>query len=274
MSIRRVPGPRHLAVTLVAILLVVLVGACAPAEEPATEGDGTEEAAEVAAPPSAEEVLEDPRRPDSERERDAGTRPMELYDFFGFEEEMTIADLIPGGGYNTFLLSRIVGPEGTVIAVPTSSNLERRIAQDELDNVVQMTGWDELQPESLDAALTVRNIHDLEERGGAEQVYRTWFEALKPGGILGVVDANTTKEGLDSDTHRINKQTVIDHLTAVGFELVDESEMLARPDDDYEDSGFSSDRWKVDRFALRFQKPEAMAEEEGEMADESGESEG
>jgi len=77
--------------------------------------------------------------------------------------------------------------------------------------------------------------------------------ALKPGGILGVVDARTNMEGYDSNTHRISQKMMVDMVTAAGFVLVDSSEMLANDDDDFGDSRRGS-RFEIDRMVLKFQK--------------------
>ena len=102
--------------------------------------------------------------------------------------------------------------------------------------------------------ITVRNIHDVENRGDTSPVYASYLMALKPGGIFGVVDARTPKEGFDASTQRINEQHVVDALTAAGFELLERSEMYANPDDDF-DQSFRGSRWTIDRFALKFRRP-------------------
>jgi len=75
----------------------------------------------VASPLSAsaqEAILDDPARAEGERERDAGSKPLEVYAFWGIESGMTVADMMPGGGYNTFILSKLVGDSGKVYAGP------------------------------------------------------------------------------------------------------------------------------------------------------------
>jgi predicted methyltransferase len=57
-------------------------------------------------------------------------------------------------------------------------------------------------------------------------------------------------------THRINEQFVIDELQAAGFELVERSDLLAVPDDDYNEMGFPTP-WNEDRMLLKFRKPAA-----------------
>lgn len=212
-------------------------------------------------------ALDDPLRTDADRERDAGSKPLELYEFFGVKPGMTVVDLMPGGGYNTHLLSLIVaGPAGS----ETSSGVQdhgqvlsgpdrrggaaERIEAAGLTNVQVFTDFAEVRPSSVDVMVTVRNIHDLENRGNTGPVYASYLAALKPGGIFGVVDARTPKEGFDDSTHRINEQHVVDALTAAGFELVERSDMYANPDDDF-DRSFRGSRWTIDRFALKFRRP-------------------
>lgn len=201
-------------------------------------------------------ILDDPTRPAQERERDAGSKPLEVYAFFGVQSGMTVLDLMPGGGYNTVILSKVVGDQGTVYAGPDRrGRLAERLAAAPLANVTLIEGVDSIPADSLDVIVTVRNVHDLEARGTAAEAYVSYLAALKPGGIFGVVDARTPKEGFDSETHRINQQTVIDHVTAAGFELVETSEMLANPNDDFGMSESGGGRWSIDRMVLKFAKP-------------------
>ena len=60
------------------------------------------------------------------------------------------------------------------------------------------------------------------------------FAALKPGGTYLIVDhkAEDGSGWRDATTlHRIDAQTIIDEVTAVGFELAVNSDMLANPAD-------------------------------------------
>ncbi len=199
-----------------------------------------------------ESILDDASRPDAERERDAGSKPLQVYAFWGIESGMTVADLMPGRGYNTFILSKLVGDSGKVYAGPDRrGGLAERLAANPLSNVEIIGTPGDLAADSIDIIVTVRNVHDLGDRAGG--FLEACLAALKPGGILGVVDARTNMEGYDSNTHRINQQMVIDMVTAAGFVLVDSSEMLANPDDDFGDSRRGS-RPETDRMVLKFQK--------------------
>ena len=61
-------------------------------------------------------VLDDPTRPSEEKEQDAQRKSIDVYTFLGIEPGMTVADLWPGGGYNTHLLSRLMGKMERYIA--------------------------------------------------------------------------------------------------------------------------------------------------------------
>ncbi|HJO03981.1 MAG TPA: hypothetical protein QGG47_08400 [Acidobacteriota bacterium] len=199
-------------------------------------------------------ALDDPLRTDADRDRDAGSKPLELYGFFGVEPGMTVVDLMPGGGYNTHVLSLIV-EHGRVLSGPDRrGSTAERVEAAGLSNVEVFTDFATVIPSSVDVMITVRNIHDVENRGDTGPVYASYLAALKPGGIFGVVDARTPKEGFDDSTHRINEQHVVDALTAAGFELVERSEMYANPGDDF-DQSFRGSRWTIDRFALKFRRP-------------------
>ncbi len=203
-----------------------------------------------------QDILNDPSRPAEERARDAGTKPLELYAFFGVEEGMTVADLMPGGGYNTYILSKVVGDSGKVYTGPDRRDrMATRLASSPLSNAQLIAGFDEMPAGSVDVIITVRNLHDLINGGREGAALAAWLTALKPGGFLGVVDARTTMDGFDSNTHRINEQTVIDAVTAAGFEMVESSDLLANPDDDITQSSETGNRYDIDRMTLKFRKP-------------------
>lgn len=210
--------------------------------------------------------LDDPTRPDQERERDLGSHPLEVYDWLGIGPGDTVVDIMPFGGYNSHLLAHIVGPEGHVIAAYAFGQdhvdrLADRFRQAGLDNVEPTLGLDGVADASVDVVLSVRNLHDMyipsiEERFGfdREEILRSVRRVLKPGGVFGVVDARMPDDGVNDHTHRINEEFAIAELEAHGFELVDRSEILAVPGDDYSEMGFPT-RWKVDRFLLEFRRP-------------------
>ncbi len=118
-----------------------------------------------------------------------------------------------------------------------------------------VAGYDAIPAGSLDVIITIRNLHHVVGSNGEAATFAQWMTALKPGGVLGVVDARTTMEGYDGSTHRINEQTMIDAITAAGFELVESSDLLANADDDLSQNAETGNRYDIDRMALKFRKP-------------------
>jgi predicted methyltransferase len=62
-------------------------------------------------------VVADKARPDADTQRDAGRKPGETLDFAAIKPGSVVAELMPGGGYYTRLLSGVVGPKGKVFAL-------------------------------------------------------------------------------------------------------------------------------------------------------------
>lgn len=259
-------------VCAVAALFVLLAAtACgSPGEESSAPVPAPEPQPQSAALDRA--ALADPSRPEAEREQDVDRKPIELYEFFGVQPGQVVADVYSSDGYNTHLLSRLVGDGGRVYSVLEFYGDEtlfggqlykgeivaQRIAEAGLDNVDLAMTMAEVPTASVDAAIAVRNYHDvewmMEDWKRADQLAE-FFRIVKPGGIVGIVEVATPVEGWDADAHRLNKQVVIDDFTGVGFELVEESDLLANPNDDHTVDGFP-ERHKTDRYVLKFRKPQ------------------
>lgn len=91
--------------------------------------------------------------------------------------------------------------------------------------------------------------------GGDQETALTDFRrALKPGGIVGIVEVAAGGPGWDSDAHRLGKEAVVAAFTGAGFELVAESDMLANPDDDHSRAAFDTGRHLVDRYLLKLRR--------------------
>jgi len=217
-------------------------------------------------------ILEDPSRPDADREQDAGRKALDVYEWLGIGPGMTVADVFAAGGYNTHLLSHVVGPKGKVFSVAEFyankelydgrlyqvDKVEERIRKGGLSNVTLVTHIADLKPASVDAMVIIRNYHDVEwvfSDLKRKDVVAALERALKPGGVIGVVDVATPEPGWDEKAHRLNEKVIIDDFTSGGFELSGRSDMLANPNDDHKTSGFKEGRYKLDRYLLKFTKP-------------------
>jgi predicted methyltransferase len=274
----------NLLVIPVALAAVALFAGCGGQHGTADHrGDDMKEhgdsVAGIAAPESApsgagidRSILDDPGRPEEEKKQDADRKALDVYAWLGIVPSMTVADLFCGGGYNTHLLSRVVGEGGRVYSVfefyadkeafdgqlYKVDEVTARVEKNGLDNVELLIKMDELPADAIDAMVVIRNYHDVEwvfDGLKRKEVVASIFRAMKPGGVVGIVEVATDKDGWDDKTHRLNGKVVIDDFTAGGFKLAGRSDMLANPADDHSIVGFKEGRYTMDRYLLKFEKP-------------------
>lgn len=230
--------------------------------------------APVAIPANIAAALSDPARPAADMARDQLRLPDQVLAFAGVRPGAKVADLIPGGGYFTRILSKAVGPRGHVYAyVPDElTKLAKRepavkaIASDpnyKNVSVILNTLPNFATPEKLDLVFTAQNYHDMHDKfmGPADLsvVNRQIFKALKPGGTYLVLDhAAEAGSGLrDTETlHRIDPAAVKQEVTAAGFIFEGESRVLRDKADKRNLSVFDpSIRGRTDQFIYKFRKP-------------------
>jgi predicted methyltransferase len=195
-------------------------------------------------------------RPTDEKARDATSKPMEVLGWIGVEEGDVVLDIQAGGGYHTWIFSDAVGPEGKVYSQSDyqPESLQARIAAGATPeaNVTFVSNALEVPNGSLDLVFTDRNYHDV----GMDQI-PTWLgtlmSKLKPGGLFVVIDAEAS-EGRDEESHRIASDVIMSEVTGAGFEFVEDSDMLANPQDDHVGPKWE-DRDSLDRSLIKFRKP-------------------
>ena len=86
------------------------------------------------------------------------------------------------------------------------------------------------------------------------------LRVLKPGGILGAIDAYSDKtDERDESVHRLNEALAREEIVEGGFEFVDASELLYNPEDTFDFDGRAADdpihRYYIQRWTLKFRKP-------------------
>jgi len=229
----------------------------------------------VTVPPSIAAILAAPDRSEDDKARDAGRKPAEMLAFFGIAPGMRVAELGAGGGYTAELLARAVGPTGKVYGQNTKFILERfaekpwseRLKKPIMQNVVRVdTEFDAPIPadvKDLDAVLLVLFYHDtVWMKTDREALNRNIFNALKSGGVFGVVD-HSAKPGTgvaEAQTlHRIDEVTLREEVQRAGFKLVEQADFLRNPSDPRDwntaPSAAGEKRGTSDRFVLKFVKP-------------------
>lgn len=232
--------------------------------------------------------------------RDAHRHPAETLSFFGLRANQQIVEITPGGGgwYAEILAPylRDKGRYGAAMVDPAALPEGRRdYQQKSLDDLKARLAkhparfdkaafvlFDPKQPRfgeagSADAVLTFRNVHNWVSAGTADGFFSAFFEALKPGGVLGVVE-HRAKPGTDMEAMKksgyLTEALVIELATKAGFVLEARSEVNANPKDtadhpngvwtlpptnrhDAEDAQKYRAIGESDRMTLRFVKPAA-----------------
>ena len=190
-----------------------------------------------------------------------------------------VLDFNAATGWYTEILARVVGPNGRVIAhnhpgarttLPAEA-FEARYGKNRLPNVEQIFVRHNdlhLPAGSVDVVLMSMVYHDTYwQRDGVDwgpidrqALLGSLREALKPGGVVGVVDhyAAAGRDPFESvqALHRIDPDVVRRDFAAAGFVLDGESDVLRTPTDDYSLSVFDAAVvGRTDRFVLKFTSP-------------------
>ncbi|MEM0912676.1 MAG: methyltransferase [Pseudomonadota bacterium] len=214
-------------------------------------------------------------RTQAEIDRDRNRKPVETLNFFGLEEDMSVVELIPGGGWYTKLLVPLLAENGTYYAAYGTTRVENSLSTlpgFERMNIIakdanlfreegarfyslEQAG---LGVSDIDMVLTFRNYHNFGDQGRAA-MNDAAFDALKPGGIYGVVDhtARHMEPMTSSNRRRFDPVKAIKEIQDAGFVLVDFSTLHYKEDDELEyEVGARSVSGNTDRWTLKFMKPE------------------
>ncbi|HVU20450.1 MAG TPA: hypothetical protein VHE09_06930 [Rhizomicrobium sp.] len=218
-------------------------------------------------------AVNDSARPADDKALDAERKPAEMLALAHVKPGMKVMDLVPGGGYFTRLFAKAVGPKGYVYAyqpkefAPFNKGKPAKVravaAEYPNVSVIEAPANDLAAPEALDVVWTSQNYHDLHDSfakpADLAVINKKVFDALKPGGLFIVLDHSAEKgSGLrDTETlHRIDEAAVKSEVTAAGFKLAGESNVLRNPADPRTAKVFDpSIRHKTDQFILIFRKP-------------------
>ena len=221
-------------------------------------------------------ALAGPDRDVSDFMRDEVRRPAEVLSFLGISSGMTVLDGYAAGGYYTFILSKAVGPDGTVYAQNTTRGLRfkedrqditqgaalaNKIRDGRLSNVRQLIGplgELDLAAESVDAIMLMQTLHDSYNGNPARalNLLNNLKRYLKPGGVIGISDHVGSAGRDNADLHRMEIQQAVTLAEEAGF-IVQQSELLRNPADDHSRSIFDPRLARnTDRFLLRLIKPD------------------
>jgi predicted methyltransferase len=279
--------------------------ACTPAKTPAPVSVEAETAVEVPVMTLQEAVASD-LRSEQEKARDAWRHPVETLEFFGLQPAQKVVEVWPGGGWYTNILAPWIGSGGgTLVAAgfdaaaiedpERRARTEERLAEFKATyadpkfgnmeyTVFSASSGPLTAPGTADAVLTFRNLHNWMASGYAEKFFADAYDALKPGGTLGVVEhrlPSTHAQDPKASNGYVHEDYVKALAAAAGFEFVAASEVNANPADTADHpfgvwtlppnnaaadrdgntpDDFDPEKYKAigesDRMTLKFRKPE------------------
>jgi predicted methyltransferase len=197
---------------------------------------------------SLDDVINHPRRAD-DAPRDQYRNPKPTLEFFEVGPGQTVAEIWPGW-YTPILAPYMAANDGEYIAVIYPDGLSERVDARNAAFKERFGDTDEfgeigyasyagdaglsLDDNSVDTILTFRNVHNWMGGGYADQTFKDFYRALKPGGILGVVEhrlPETQTQNPRGNTGYVQESYMKALAEDAGFEFVAASEVNANPDD-------------------------------------------
>lgn len=258
---------RSRAFAIVCSLVAALGGASGWAVAADTPVAAPEYAIPAGTPAYIRKAIESSARPAEQKARDANRKPAELLTMSGIKPGDHVVEFASFGQYFTSFLSDIVGPKGHVsmydlpYTEKRAGEASRAFVAAHPNCTYELVDYNKLQlPQHVDIVFNVLYYHDLSINDiDVASLNARIFKALKPGGIFFVVDHNAAPGSGRRDTnklHRIDPELIKQEVTAAGFELVEESHLLAHPEDDHTKMVFSPGlRGLTDQTVFKFRKP-------------------
>jgi len=265
---------------------------------PALAADTPPDASAPAADAALQTVVAGDWRSEDNRARDAYRHPLQTLSFFGLAPGQTVIEVTPGSGWYAEILAPYLRGNGRYVAaivdpaaLPEGRGrdyqqrgrqaLEARFAAAPAQfDAATVVAYDPAAPSfgapgSADLVLTFRNVHNWRGSGQAEGMFKGFYEVLKPGGVLGVVEHRAKSDvPADDRSGYVGQDQVVAMAEAAGFRLDASSEVNANPRDSKDhpngvwtlppgnnheaaDAQKYRDIGESDRMTLRFVKPTA-----------------
>jgi len=219
-----------------------------------------------------EAAMVDEARPEKDRVRDANRKPLETLEFFGLQDDMTVVELIPGGGWYTRILAPTLFDNGELYLLYGTGWLGDLLKNPGFEKVkIAAPEHKMYRPEgapfyvlekpqtdlkNIDMVLTFRNYHNFDE-SSRKAINDEVYKMLKIGGIYGLVDHTRRHMEPFSEDNRRRADPVlaIKEIQDAGFELVDFSDLHYRPADNLKhEVGHKDVTGQTDRWTLKFRK--------------------
>ncbi|MGE3247235.1 MAG: class I SAM-dependent methyltransferase [Beijerinckiaceae bacterium] len=202
--------------------------------------------------PTLEKAVAGDARSARNKSRDAARHPLEVLKFFGIKPDSAVVEILPGSGaYYMEILAPYVRDKGKFYAANRDETAPPNYLKDHqrmLDKIkanpqtlgkVVVTKFNQdkhdiAPPGSADFVLTFRNLHNWLDRNEIDGALRAFHKALKPGGVLGVVDhrgRTDVPQDQQMKSGYVRQDFAIKLIEKAGFAFVAASEANANPKD-------------------------------------------
>jgi len=179
-------------------------------------------------------------------ERDQYRHPLQTLTLFDVQPHHTVVEIWPGGGWYTEILAPYLRDDGLLIAAHYDSEdtqakyrpnsrktFEQKMAADRgvygkvkvnslmIDESKGSITKPAAAPNSVDRVVTFRNAHGWHARGITDAVFGHFFDILKPGGKLGIVQhmADPGQDWLSRNIGYVGRDYIINSAVKAGFQL-------------------------------------------------------
>ncbi|MGZ5049478.1 MAG: class I SAM-dependent methyltransferase [Methylobacter sp.] len=192
-------------------------------------------------------------RSEEHKQRDKYRHPRQTLEFFDVRNDMTVVEVWPGAGWYTEILAPYLQKHGKLYAAHFSADAEQAFYRKNLNEfidkihsqpkiygkikltVLQPPKYMQIAPDgSADRVLTFRNVHNWMKDDQAAAVFNAMYKALKPGGILGVVEHRNSAaipQDPKAESGYVSEDYVIALARNAGFEFLEKSEINANDKD-------------------------------------------
>jgi predicted methyltransferase len=216
---------------------------------------GVMSASQTQVSPAIQAAVKSTTRDPANVTRDGFRHPAQTLAFFTVTPASKVIEITPGNGWYSEILAPLVREQGQYIAAvvdPASvpegrgrdyqqrsrDGLQKKFsaAPAQFDKAAEVA-YDPAapvfgKPGSADVVLTFRNVHNWRKSGQAPGMFKGFYDVLKPGGVLGVVEHRAKADvGEDDGSGYVGQKQVIAMAEAAGFTLDGSSEVNANPRD-------------------------------------------
>ena len=223
---------------------LIALTACSGGSETKTEAPAKKA---VKAPVTLAEVLAHPRRAENTA-RDQYRNPKETLEFFEVGPGKKVGEIWPGW-YTPIIAPYLAENDGTYVAIlrqgdgeyavkRNTAYIEEYVGAEDYGTIETAKFGAEDMPilseGDLDILLSFRNVHNWMGGGYAEKAFADFYAALKPGGILGIVEHRLPESATQDPKGKsgyVQESYMKDLAKRAGFEFVGASDVNANPRD-------------------------------------------